>query len=260
MTDFENEVGTRLFDRSPQGVTLTNEGMELLVHAERIEHEAQTILARVGGQEALLSGVVRVAAPEAVGSFLVTPAIGEFRMEHPKIIIELVPGTRQVSLSRHDVDIVITNQQPRRGRMFVSRLAELNLGLYGSKAYLERRGLPQTTADLRGNDFVGLIDDNAQNEDAAALGQFLDQPHWTFRSSSMIFIQNAVSAGIGLGLLHGFAARRDPELVQVLPDLVSPRQTYWTLVHADLRRVPRIRAVIRFLHQIVRAKLGQPRV
>jgi DNA-binding transcriptional LysR family regulator len=254
MTAFEEEVGTRLFDRSPQGVTLTNEGAELLVYAERIEHEAQTMLARIGGQEALLSGVVRVAVPEAFGFFLMTPMLDRFRAEHPEIVIELMPESRQVSLSRRDADLVVSTTRPRRGRMFINKLAEYRMGLYGSEAYFEKRGKPATLRDLRDHDLIGFIDELLQTEDFAPLHQIVEDPHLAFRSSSIIFQQNAIAAGAGLGLLHSFAARQTPGLVQVLDDEIQVRRTYWTLVHADLRRIPRIRAVMRFLQQVVRAQ------
>ena len=253
MSAFEEEVGTRLFDRTPQGVTLTNEGAELLVHAERIEHEAQIMLARIGGQEALLSGTVRIAVPEAFGTFLVAPALGSFREEHPEIILELIPETRQVSLSRRDADLIVSTIRPRRGRMFINKLAEFDMGLYGTQAYFDRKGIPASAKSLRDHDFVGFIDDLLQSEDHAPLDQIVEDPKLSFRSSSMLSQQGAIQAGVGIGLLHSFAARRSPPLIQILPGEIRVPRTYWTLVHAELRRIPRIRAVIRFLQRVVRA-------
>ena len=253
MSAFEEEVGTRLFDRTPQGVTLTNEGVELLVHAERIEHEAQTMLTRIGGQEALLSGAVRIAVPEVFGAFLVAPALSSFRDEHPEIVLELIPETRQVSLSRRDADLIVSTIRPRRGHMFINKLAEFDMGLYGAQAYFDRKGMPASARNLRDHDFVGFIDDLLQTEDFAPLNQIVEDPKLSFRSSSILSQQAAILAGVVIGLLHSFAARRTPDLVPILSDEISVPRTYWTLVHADLRRVPRVRAVIRFLQRIVRS-------
>lgn len=253
MSAFEEELGTRLFDRTPQGVTLTNEGAELLVHAERIEHEAQMMLARIGGQEALLSGTVRIAVPEAFGTFLVAPMLDSFREEHPEIVLELIPETRQVSLSRRDADLIVSTIRPRRGRMFINKLAEFDMRLYGSQAYVDRKGMPASAKSLRDHEFVGFIDDLLQTEDYAPLNQIVEDPKLSFRSSSIISQQGAIGAGVGLGLLHSFAAQRTPGLIEILPQEVRVPRVYWTLIHADLRRIPRVRAVIRFLQRIVRA-------
>ena len=258
MSAFEEQVGTRLFDRTPQGVTLTNEGAEMLVHAERIEHEAQTMLARIGGQEALLSGTVRIALPEAFGAFLVAPLLGSFREEHPEIVLELIPETRQVSLSRRDADLIVSTIRPRRGRMFINKLAEFDMGLYGTQAYFDRKGMPASPKSLRDHDFVGFIDDLLQTDDRAPLNQIVEEPNLSFRSSSILSQQGAIRAGVGIGLLHNFAAAGSGGLIAILPDEIRVPRTYWTLVHADLRRIPRIRAVIRFLQRIVR--IPQPPV
>lgn len=252
MSAFEEEIGTRLFDRSPQGVTLTNEGAELLVYAERIEQEAQMMLTRLGGQEALLSGTVRIALPEALGTFFLAPMLETFRAEHPEIILELIPETPQVSLSRRDADLIVSTIRPRRGRMFINKLTEFELGLYCTQAYIDRKGLPQSIQALRDHEFVGFIDDLLQTEDDAPLNQIIDNPRMAFRSSSILSQQGAVEGGIGLGLLHSFTAQTSKTLIPVLPAEVRVPRSYWTLVHADLRRIPRIRAVMRFLQRVVR--------
>lgn len=252
MSAFEETIGTRLFDRSPQGVTLTNEGAELLVYAERIEHEAQMLMTRVAGRQALLSGVVRIAVPEAFGCFLVAPAVDRFQAEHPEITIELIPESRHVSLSRRDADLVVSTVRPRQGRMFINKLAEFDMGLYASAKYIDRHGAPEDIAALPEHAFVGFIEDLLDSDDYAPLNQIVANPRLAFRSSSIISQQSAIGAGVGLGLLHSFAARLTPDIRQILADEVRVRRSYWLLVHADLRRIPRIRAVIRFLQQTVR--------
>lgn len=249
---FEEQIGTRLFDRSPQGVTLTNEGAELLIYAERIEHDTNMLMARIAGQEARLSGVVRVAVPEALGCFLIAPRLDQFKADHPDIAIDLIPETRNVSLSRRDADLVVSTTRPRQGRMFVNKLSEMSMGLYASTAYLDRMGVPRSSDELTRHEFVGYIDDLLESEDYAPLNQIVEHPRLAFRSSSIISQQGAIAAGVGMGLLHGFAAEQTPKLVRVLAHEISVRRPYWLLIHADLRRIPRVRAVIRFLQHIVR--------
>jgi DNA-binding transcriptional LysR family regulator len=63
------------------------------------------------------------------------------------------------------------------------------------------------------------------------------------------------AGGGGIGLLHTFAAEGDPGLVRVLPEVVVPR-AYWLVVHAELRRLPRVRAVAEFLDEVAHAMSG----
>ena len=255
MDAFEKVVGTRLFDRSPQGVTLTNEGAELLVYAERIEQEAQMMMARVAGQEARLSGVVRVAVPEAFGVYLVTPMLAEFKAEHPGITIELIPDSRKLSLSRRDADLMVSTVQPSRGRMFISKLAEIGMGLYASADYLAARGIPASIEDLAVHDFVAFVDDLLDTEDYMPLNQFVENPAMAFRSSSIISQQGAILGGVGMGFLHDFVVPHTPDLVRVMPDRIRAKRAFWLLVHADLRRIPRVRAVAAFITRVARAAM-----
>ena len=65
-------------------------------------------------------------------------------------------------------------------------------------------------------------------------------------------IDGEAETGGGVGLLHTFAADGDPGLVRVLPEVAVPR-AYWLVVHAELRRLPRVRAVADFLEEAAHA-------
>ncbi|MEE4455024.1 LysR substrate-binding domain-containing protein, partial [Novosphingobium resinovorum] len=90
---------------------------------------------------------------------------------------------------------------------------------------------------------------NPENHNSAKV--VLEDARTVFRSTSIAAQQQAVSGGLGLGMLHTFAAREDPGLVHLLPDRVEARRSYWLAMHKDLQRLPRIRAVIEFLDEIV---------
>lgn len=77
-----------------------------------------------------------------------------------------------------------------------------------------------------------------------------------FRSSSVAAQMEAVTSGLGFGLLHCFAVRPHMRLVRVLPEAVDVVRSYWMILHADLARVPRIRAAADFVAERVRAEKG----
>lgn len=58
---------------------------------------------------------------------------------------------------------------------------------------------------------------------------------------------NAVAAGAGIGVIHHFMAVDEPRLVPVLAESVSITRSFWLLVHADLKDVARVRAVVDFI-------------
>lgn len=253
LAGLEEEMGARLADRLPTGVRLTAAGLELFSHAERMEAEAKAADLRLSGVDEGPAGTVRLATPEAFGTFLVAPNIRLLHERYPGLQLELVPEGRTISLSRREADIAVVLARPPRGRLHMRKLTEYRLGLYASTDYLDRAGSVTRTADLIAHPFVGYIDELVGIPELRALEQVIPGARVAFRSSSIAAQQFAVAAGMGIGLLHGFAASTDSRLVPILRDEIMVTRTYWLIVHSEQRALPRISAVLRFLDEIISA-------
>lgn len=64
-----------------------------------------------------------------------------------------------------------------------------------------------------------------------------------------------VRAGVGIGLIDGFAGDADPGLRRAIAEPVLQSEM-WAVVHADMRRTARVRAVIDFLAEIMAQEAG----
>lgn len=249
LDQLESGLGARLVDRSPSGARLTEAGRALVLHAERIEAETNAADSALGGVDTELTGTVRVATPAAFGTYLVAPRIGQFMTRHPRIVLELAPETRAVSLSQREADLAVTLKRPPRGRLYARLLGDFTVGFYAAPAYLAEHGTPASVADLAAHRLVSYIDDLIDWPELRYLDEVAPGLQGQFRCTSATVQLAAVQAGGGIGLLHTFAADADPGLVRVLPEIVVPR-AYWLVVHAELRRLPRVRAVADFLEQV----------
>jgi DNA-binding transcriptional LysR family regulator len=252
LTALETALGARLVHRSPRGAKLTDAGVGLLEHAERIEGETLSAGARLGASDHQLSGTVRLATPEAFGAWLVAPNVKMLHAAHPNIQLELVPEARAVNLSKREADIAVGLTRPAHGRLYAQKLGAYRLGLYASRAYLD--SVPAIT-DLDGvkdHPLVWYIDELLDIPELRYLDQITTSARTVFRSSSITAQQAAVASGLGLGVLHVFAAEQDPRLVRLLPETVSIERDYWLVQHEDQRHLPRVRAVATFLQDLVR--------
>jgi DNA-binding transcriptional LysR family regulator len=86
----EHGLKAKLFDRRPQGYTLTEAGQRLLPIAEEMERLALGAHESVGGSAASLSGSVRIGSPEGFGSYFLAPRISRLTEQHPQLNIQLV--------------------------------------------------------------------------------------------------------------------------------------------------------------------------
>jgi DNA-binding transcriptional LysR family regulator len=57
-------------------------------------------------------------------------------------------------------------------------------------------------------------------------------------------------AGAGVSVLPHFIGRQDGDLVPLLADSIYIRRAFWTVVHRDLAKVARVRAVIDWLKSV----------
>ncbi|MGK2909271.1 MAG: LysR substrate-binding domain-containing protein [Sphingobium sp.] len=99
--------------------------------------------------------------------------------------------------------------------------------------------------------FAWYIDDMLEMPELRYLREIATDARPVFRSSSIAAQQAAVVAGLGLGLLHVFAADADERLVRILPERVEIIRSYWLVIHAEQQKLPRVRAVVDFLNDIV---------
>src|ERR1700712_2766112 len=136
----EAGLGVRLLNRTPEGYVPTLAGEQVLKQAERVEAEALGLERQVGGRDMRLAGLVRVTCPETIASNLVAPCFGTLHVEHPDIMIELIPTPRELSLSMREADISVRLRHPDQHDLVVRRIGTVAFGLYASADYLERHG------------------------------------------------------------------------------------------------------------------------
>jgi DNA-binding transcriptional LysR family regulator len=248
----EASLGTRLFDRRPAGSILTQAGERLLPAAERIESELLGIAEATRSAGASVSGTVRIGAPDGLGNLFLAPELGRLTRVHPDLTLELVPLPRAFSLSRREADLAIVLDPPTEGRLVVSRLSDYSLSVYASRGWVAENGVPADLDAVADHVVVSGVVDYAY---ASALdyGHVLERrARRVFRCAGVVGQIEAVRAGVGLGILHDFAAHAAPDLVRVLPE-VGFRRSYHLLSHPDSHDLTRIKACREAIAALFRA-------
>ena len=253
ITALEHALKAKLFDRSPSGYTLTEQGRRLLPTAEEMERLALAAQESVGGTAASVEGQVRIGAPEGFGSYFLAPRIAALKAVHPDLVVQLVAATAVFSLSKRDADVVISVSRPPAGRLIVSKLTDYDLGLYATPAYLEANSAIRSAADLGAHSFVSYIGELLHFPELDFLQHVAPDGATSVESSNLLAQLRATLAGAGLCVLPAFLAGEEKGLVRVLPDEVSLTRSLWLIVHQDLAELARIKAVMRFIKDEVAA-------
>ncbi len=252
----EASLGANLFDRSPQGYQLTDAGQRLVDIAETMETSVIESAAEVGGKGQVLSGAVRIGAPEGAAAYLIAEAATEICRAHPLLELQIVALPRTFSLSKREADIAIAVSAPDSGRLKYRRIADYTLHLYATRAYLERHPDINSVADLKKVRGIGYVPEFIYDKelDYMPLISPTIKPHLT---STSVHVQlEATLADGGLCVLHDFMAAQHPTLVRVLPEEVSFTRAFWFIVHEDYARLERIRVVSEGIIESMRKRLA----
>jgi DNA-binding transcriptional LysR family regulator len=247
----EAQLGCSIFERQPSGLRLNEAGERLLRHAEKVETAVVSLKEDLGGNDAAIAGPVRVATMEGIASLYLASRFARLQEKLPAITVELVTSAQTVYVNRREADLSLSFFKPQGHSLVSERIGRFRLRLYGSRAYLERRGQPSHVAELGDHDYVTYIADLIQVDCVRWLDDVIATPRVAFRSSSMIAQMSAAASGVGLVLLPEFAVVGRDDLLPVLADTVFTTRELWLNVHNDLQFAPRIRAVANYLKQTV---------
>jgi len=91
----ESDLGVQLFDRSARGVTLTDKGHELLLHAEQMLELRRDML-RVAREQNVMRGTVRIGVSETIMQTWLPTLIGRMHAAWPDLAPEIDVDTTPV--------------------------------------------------------------------------------------------------------------------------------------------------------------------
>jgi DNA-binding transcriptional LysR family regulator len=248
----EKSLNARLFDRRHTGCILTEAGERLLQTAQALESNILQAQADLSRSDVAVTGAVRIAAPDGFGTLFLCPRLAALKARHPALTIQLVPITRTFSLSRREADLAVTIEQPAEGRLVSRKLVDYSLHFYASRKYLEGHQAPTTTGDLLRHCLITYVPDLIFADQLTFMPEIYGPSYSRLECSTAVGQLEAVRSGAGIGILHDYAAHRDPQLQIVLPAVRFDR-TYWIVTHADLHRITRVQAAIDFILDEVRA-------
>src|SRR3982074_954490 len=146
--DFERQIGATLFTRDVHGTRLTDEGSLVVSAVERMEAASFDLLRASNSVTNTLSGEVRVAVTEGLGTFWLAPRLVEFQQSFPNILVDLHCATRSADRARHEADGAIHFSRTAALDVKLVRLGRMHLMLFASQKYIETYGAPKTADEL----------------------------------------------------------------------------------------------------------------
>jgi DNA-binding transcriptional LysR family regulator len=253
LASLETGLGVRLLHRTPDGYVLTLAGEGVRVQAERVEAEVLGVERTVGGRDTKLEGMVRVTSSETFAAHVLAPCFAALQVQHPGILVELVPCAQPLSLSMREADIAVRLTPAHQNDLVVRRVGRVAYGLYASRGYLERHGDPDFEAGCAGHRLMTLIGDIDQDAQGRWITDLAARASLGLQTSSQEALLSAACSDGGLACLARFHADPVPNLHRLMTPIPAPATNIWLAVHKDSRGTPRVRAALSAIAEAVRA-------
>jgi DNA-binding transcriptional LysR family regulator len=253
----EETLAVRLFERTTRSIRITDEGTRFLEHVQRILAELDQARSSMAASSGKPVGRLRVSAPQIVGNRYVAPALSGFLAEYTDIEVQIDITDRNVNLHEEGYDIAIRCGALTDSTLIAKRLANDNILICGSPAYLAEMGTPSAPDELvthrclmQGDAWSWAFGAGAQ-ESTARLSARL-------RSDSSDVLKYAALAGMGLvrttelKVIDELASGR---LVSVLTQFIDNSATGVYALYVSGRHVlPRQRVFLDYMAEWFRSQ------
>lgn len=252
LAKLEGRLGTRLLHRTTRRLTLTEDGAEYLVHAQRLIQEQEKLEASVNRRDEVPQGTLKVTMPSSFGRQHIAPLIPEFLRRNPLVRVNLILSDEILDIMEEGVDISIRICELKDSEFIARKVAPDHRVVCASPDYLAKHGVPKTPGDLASHNCLVLS----------------QQPFWGFKGQNGLerikvtgnfecnngeAIREAAISGLGLALKATWdiaSSLRAGRLVTVLDDYPIASDTSVWAIYPSRRSVPaKVTELVKFLKE-----------
>lgn len=249
----EEKLGARLLQRTTRRLGLTDIGRTYYQHASTAVAALAEAESAVAEQERAPRGLLRVSTSVNVGLNFLPPIVNEYLDRYPDVEVSLDLSDRMVDLVQERFDLAIRAGPLPDSTLVAHRLGSAPMRVYGSPAYLARRGRPTKPDDLGTHECLAF---------GAATSM-----SWTFgvgrgvreikvkgrlATNNLAILQEAAIAGLGLARLPETLAHAAVEAgaLESVLDHFEPPHALLHAVYPSARFVPpKVRAFVEVLRR-----------
>lgn len=246
----EEELGTPLFMRVARGLVLTEAGKTLSDTVVNVFAKLEMTQLTIAELKNYPRGHLQVATTLAFGSLWLAPRLQEFLDQYPDVSVNLLLKDEEVDLNMREADIGITSLSISGPDLIHCEPVSYRFRIYASRSYLKKYGTPKKPEDL---DHHRLI---VFGKEMPHLYSNLDWllkvgakkpriPYLVMNSGQAIY--EATRSGLGISGLHKYMVGDDPEMVEILPDMLGTTVYRYVVYSSHLATLKRVQVFVDFL-------------
>ncbi|WP_201531786.1 MULTISPECIES: LysR family transcriptional regulator [unclassified Psychrobacter] len=252
VSKLEEQLNTRLLNRTTRKVSLTEAGSHYFGHAQQILLSIDDMESKLGGLQQNPKGVLRISAPVSFALKHMAKLITDFQIHYPLVKVDLQLTDRKVDIVEEGFDVALRIGQLKSSSLIAKKVAPIRVMLCAAPGYLNKHGTPTQPEDLERHRYLHYSYMNMDGKDdiyQLLKAKYLKQGS-ELRSNNGDVLVDAAIAGAGIVLQPTFIiseALSSGKLVVVLPKL-EPEALGLYAVYAHRKLLPhKVRCFIDFV-------------
>jgi DNA-binding transcriptional LysR family regulator len=248
----EQELNVPLFHRHARGLILTEQGELLFRTAHDVFMKLETVRTMLADSKEKPSGELRVTTAVGLGSYWLSPRIGEFLDLYPGIRIQLLLSDEELDLSMREADVAIRLWQPVQPDLIQRKLFTVHFHAYATADYLKRHGHPRSPEELDSHRILVV---------GGSIPHYYERLNWlrdagrppndsrlpALTVNNVIGLKLACEHGVGIATLPDYLVEGSEGLVQLFADSEAPTLEAYFVYPEELRSVARVQVFRDFL-------------
>lgn len=226
----EDHFGTRLFDRTHGGITLTNAGSVVLDYAERILALSAELDTRVKDMGGKVAGPLYIGASTTIAEFLLPQILGEFKSRFPALVPKLVVANSEAVQSRieeRSLDLGFIEGDSHLPTLVSEVCCEDELRLICASSHPLAHEKAVTASMMRAHPFITRESGSGTREVTdhyfARAGVPPDSLDIAMEAGSPEALKGLVVTGLGFAIISKSAVVNEIRLAQLVEVPLSPR-------------------------------------
>ena len=103
----ETQLGLKLLNRTTRSFTLTEAGQQYYQHCQVIAHQAEAANQQIENLKHEPEGLLKITCPVNVGLQIIVPALNMFKIQFPKIELDIILTDDIVNIMQEGIDLAI---------------------------------------------------------------------------------------------------------------------------------------------------------
>ena len=250
LASLEKRLGSRLFDRLPDGYEMTAQGEQLRNQLRGVSEQIESAQRSLIGRDLKLSGAIRITTTDTLMHGLLMPYLAEFHALNPAIQMEMVINNTFLNLTRREADVAVRPSNIVPENLVGRRVGRLRTAIYASKNYLKKN---EKKKEWAAHDWIASDEVLSHLAQAKWMRENIPEDRIVVRVDSLAGMVAAVRHGMGVGMLLCLLADNERDLVRLAEPVNELETDVWILTHPALKGVARIKAFTDFLYDRLRA-------